>query len=113
MKKLLAVSLFATATAASLQAQAFMFDTPTDWEVRWDNTVKGNLMNRLENQDPSVYDPTRSIPARAAQLSDDADYSVTPGHMVSERFDLLSEMDVVWKDRYGFRVSGAGWYDFA
>ncbi|HEY6131978.1 MAG TPA: DUF1302 family protein, partial [Halioglobus sp.] len=72
-----------------------------------------NLMNRLENQDPSVYDPNRSIPERAAQLSDDADYSVTPGHMVSERFDLLSEMDIIWKDKYGFRVSGAGWYDFA
>ena len=33
--------------------------------------------------------------------------------MTSNRIDLLSELDVVWKKRYGFRVSGAGWFDDA
>ncbi len=32
MKKLLAYSILATATAASMQAQAFKFDTPDDWD---------------------------------------------------------------------------------
>ncbi|MEZ5503848.1 MAG: DUF1302 family protein [Halioglobus sp.] len=113
MKRLLAVSLLATATAASMHAQAFKFDTPSDWDIRWDNTVKGNLMMRVQDQDPSVYDPNRAVPRAAAQLSDDADYSVSQGHMVSERADILSEMDVIWRDKLGFRVSGAGWYDFA
>ncbi len=118
MKKLLAVSVLAAASAASMQAQAFKFDTPNDWDVRWDNTVKGNLMLRVEDQDPSIYDPTRTKGAdgpnaTAAGIADDADFSVKQGHFVSQRVDLLSEMDVVWKDRMGFRVSGAGWYDFA
>lgn len=114
MKKLLAVTVLATASVASMQSQAFKFDTPSDWDIRWDNTAKGNLMMRVEDQDPSIYDPNRTEPsATAAGISDDADYSVKQGHFVSQRFDLLSEMDVVWKDKLGFRVSGAGWYDFA
>ena len=114
MKKLLAVSVFAATAAASMQTQAFKFDTPSDWDIRWDNTVKGNLMMRVEDQDPSIYDPNRTKPsATAAGISDDADYSVKQGHFVSQRIDLLSEMDVIWKDKLGFRVSGAGWYDFA
>ncbi|MGN5520080.1 DUF1302 domain-containing protein, partial [Halopseudomonas sp. Lyrl_26] len=32
---------------------------------------------------------------------------------VSNRVDILSELDVVYKRRFGFRVSGAGWYDDA
>lgn len=113
MNKLLAVITLATAAAASMQAQAFKFDTSSDWDIRWDNTAKGNLMLRVEDQDPSIWDPARAVPTRAAQLADDADYSVSQGHWASERFDLLSEMDIVWRDKYGARVSGAGWYDFA
>ena len=113
MKKLLAMSLVATATAASMQAHAFKFDTPDDWDIRWDNSVKGNLMYRVENQDPSVYSPLRADPSSTAAIADDADYSVDKGHAVSQRIDLLSEMDVVWRDTFGFRVSGSGWYDHA
>ncbi|CAA0107681.1 Uncharacterised protein [Halioglobus japonicus] len=118
MKKLLAVSVLATASAASMHAQAFKFDTPSDWDIRWDNTIKGNLMMRVEDMDPSVYDPDRTRsdggPNRtAAGIADDADFSVKQGHFVSQRVDLLSEMDVIWKDKMGFRISGAGWYDFA
>lgn len=118
MKKLLAISVLATATAASMQAQAFKFETPSDWDVRWDNTVKGNLMFRVQDMDPSIYDPRRTKSATganptAAGIADDATFSVKQGHFVSQRVDLLSEMDVIWKDKLGFRVSGAGWYDFA
>jgi hypothetical protein len=113
MKKLFAYSILASAAAASMQAQAFQFDTGSDWDIRWDNTLKGNLMARVEDQDPSVYDPRRAEPSRAAQLADDADYSVDHGNWVSQRVDLLSEVDVIWQDKYGMRVSGAGWYDYA
>jgi hypothetical protein len=113
MNKLLATITLAAATAASMQAMAFKFDTDSDWDIRWDNTFKGNAMLRVEDQDPSVYNPNRSVPRAAAALSDDADLSVKQGHFVSQRIDLLSEMDVVWKDKYGFRVGGAGWYDYA
>jgi hypothetical protein len=62
---------------------------------------------------PTVYDPGRADLPAAAGLAGDADYTVDDGNFVSQRFDLLSEMDVVWRDTFGFRVSGAGWYDFA
>ena len=117
MKKLLAYSILATA-AASMQAQAFKFDTPSDWEVRWDNSAKANLMLRIEDQDPSVYDPRRTKGPDgpnplAAGLADDATFSVDQYDFASQRIDLLSEMDVIWKDKLGFRVSGSGWYDYA
>ncbi len=113
MKKLLAFSLFAAATAASLHAHAFKFDTSDDWSIRWDNTFKGNLMYRVENQDPSVYSPLRADPPATSRVADDADYSVDKDHAVSQRIDVLSEMDIVWKDTLGMRVSGSGWYDHA
>ena len=114
-KKILACAILSAATATSMQAHAFRFDTSEDWQIRWDNTLKGNIMSRVAKQDADVYDPTQANPGAAAAISDDQDYSVdrSGGGLVSTRIDLLSEMDVVWKDMLGFRVSGAGWYDFA
>ena len=52
-KKLLALSVL---TAISSQANAFQFDTGDDWQVRWDNTVKFNVMARVEKADKQVYE---------------------------------------------------------
>ena len=43
-KKALALSVLAV---ISSQAGAFQLDTGEDWNIRWDNTVKGNLMVSL------------------------------------------------------------------
>src|SRR6202008_5001060 len=51
-------------------------------------------------------------PGDSPALFDDADYGFGTG-VVSNRFDLLSELDVAWKQKFGFRVSGAGWWDLA
>ena len=32
---------------------------------------------------------------------------------MANRLDLLSEFDFIWQRKFGFRVSGAGWYDEA
>jgi hypothetical protein len=111
-KQLLALSI---ASVVAVQANAFEFDTPRDWQIRWDNTIKGNLMFRVASQDKDIYDPRFSKPPTAAAISDDATYSVdrSDAGIVSSRLDLLSEVDVIWRDMLGFRVSGAGWYDFA
>ncbi|NQX89475.1 MAG: DUF1302 family protein, partial [Halioglobus sp.] len=103
--------LIAATAGLSLQAYAFKFDTSPDWSIRWDNTFKGNLMYRVESQDPSVYSPLRAKPPTTANIADDADYSVNDDDWVSQRIDVLSELDVVWRDQLGFRVSGAAWYD--
>ena len=111
-KSLLALAVIG---AFGAQATAFELDTPDDWEIRWDNTVKGNIMSRVASQDKDIYDPAFSKPSTAAAISDDATYSVdrSGGGLVSTRIDLLSEVDVIWRESFGFRISGAGWYDFA
>jgi hypothetical protein len=104
-KKLLALTVM---TAISSQANAFQFDTGDDWNIRWDNTVKLNAMARVEKPDDQVYER-----ADGYWLASDSALSVdrTSLGLVSTRFDILSEMDVIWKDSYGFRISGSGWYD--
>ena len=110
--KLLAMSVLA---AISTQAQAFQFDTSDDWEIRWDNTVKANLMSRVEKQRRDVYEGGRGNSTTAAGLADDATLSVDRSNLgiVSTRLDVLSEFDVIWKNDFGFRISGSGWYDHA
>ena len=106
-KKQLAASLLA---ALSSQAGAFRFDTPEGWEMRWDNTVKLNVMSRVAKQDKDVITPRAGA---GWFLADDADLSVdrSSGGLVSTRLDVLSEFDVVWRENFGFRVSGSAWYD--
>lgn len=74
-----------------------------DLKIRWDNTVKYSLINRLNDQSKTIL---------ASPNNDDGDRNFDQG-IVSSRLDLLSEFDVTYKDYYGFRVSGQGWYDYA
>jgi hypothetical protein len=102
------ISLTAIAAGAMLAcggAQAFDIDTGNpDLGVRWDNTVRLNYGVRTERRDPKIANTA---------VADEGDFSFDKGDAVAKRIDLLSELDVVWKKRYGFRVSGAGWYDAA
>lgn len=104
--------LLATGILAALagQANAFRFDTSEDWEMRWDNTVKLNVMSRVAKQDKDVITPRAGA---GWFLADDADLSVDRSNLglVSTRLDVLSEFDVVWRENFGFRVSGSAWYD--
>jgi hypothetical protein len=82
-------------------ASAMEIDTGhDDLKLRWDNTVKYNLGYRLK-------DPSDTLTADANL--DDGNRSFRKG-VVSNRFDLLSEMDLGYRD-FGARLSGAGWYD--
>jgi len=102
------ISLTAIAAGVLLAcgaAQAFEFDTGNpDLNVRWDNTVRLNYGSRVENRDNKIGN---------SALSDEGDYSFDKGDAVAKRIDLLTELDVVWRKRHGFRVSGAGWFDDA
>ncbi len=103
-RKLVPLALLA---GLSTQASAFQLDTNEDWSIRWDNTLKYNAMMRVATRDADVY--AGGSQPFAAQ----PDASFDRGDLVSNRFDILSEFDVVWKDKLGFRVSAAGWYDHA
>ena len=106
LNALTAVALAAFATVMCTgTANAFEFDTGNpDLAVRWDNNVRANLAVRVNERDPKIGN---------SALSDEGTYSFDKGDLVAKRVDLLSEFDVIYKKRYGFRVSGAAWYDGA
>jgi hypothetical protein len=82
-------------------AHAFEIDTGNrDFRVRWDNTVKYSLGFRTKDRSDKIMADART---------DDGDRNFGRG-LISNRIDLLSELDVSYKN-FGARVSGAAWYD--
>jgi len=82
------------------------FEIPTgneDLILRWDNTLKYNSGYRVKSQAADIMN--------AANFND-GDRNFDKG-FVTNRFDLLTEMDLNFKKEYGVRVSGAFWYDQA
>ncbi len=70
------------------------------WDLRWDNTLRYTAAFRLYHySDALVANPN----------GDDGDRNFSPG-LISNRFDLLSELDLS-KGNYGLDVSAAAWYD--
>ncbi|WP_435608417.1 DUF1302 domain-containing protein [Pseudomonas knackmussii] len=99
----LAVSIIAMA-AGLPDAHAFEFDTGNpDMRARWDNTLKYSAAWRTEGQSSKLTE------GQTALNQDDGDRNFDKG-LISNRVDLLSEMDFTYKD-VGARVSGAAWYD--
>ena len=114
-----AVALAATIAAGGAHAVAIDLDDP-DWSVRFDNTLKGSLMARTEKADPALTDSFRllvpGVPASAfpqALNFNAGDDNFRERGLVSERLDLLSELDAVYRKDYGVRLSAAAWYDGA
>jgi len=100
LRMVLAVA--ATLCSGALQATEIPTDDP-DLAIRWDNTVKYNYANRLNRQHEGILKSANN---------DDGDRNFDRG-TVSNRFDLLSEFDVVYRKSAGLRLSAAGWYDAA
>ncbi|MFP3995636.1 DUF1302 domain-containing protein [Pseudomonas capeferrum] len=91
--------------AGAPAAQAFQLDiADPDWSVRFDNTAKLSYGQRVEGENAKV--------ARTSNLNDgDKNFSV--GSAVTQRLDLLTELDIVYQGSMGMRVSAASWYDHA
>jgi len=79
---------------------AFEIDTHSDVKLRWDTTAKYSAAWRVENRSDRLI---------ADRNSDDGDRNFDRG-LISNRVDLLSEMDLTYGN-IGARLSGAGWYD--
>ncbi|EON91774.1 hypothetical protein MARLIPOL_12595 [Marinobacter lipolyticus SM19] len=86
----------ATANAANIYSSE-------DVKIRFDNTVKYSAAYRLKSQSSDLTNTFLNI-------LDDGNRNFDRG-LVSNRVDLLSEFDLVYKNRMGIRVSGAAWYD--
>ncbi|MDX9789129.1 MAG: DUF1302 family protein [Desulfobacterales bacterium] len=83
---------------------AAAFSIPTgnnNLQIRWDNTIRYTLQQRLHGAEGKLIGDINS---------DDGDRNFDVG-IVQNRADLLSEIDLIYKGLYGFRVSGALWYD--
>jgi hypothetical protein len=93
----------------AVQSQAFEIknDNP-DLRMMFDNTVTYSTIYRLGDQDEALISP--ELTHGEAANSDDGNRNFDKG-FVMNRFDLLSEFDLVYK-RFGFRVTAAAWYDF-
>lgn len=74
-------------------------------KVTWDNTIRYNVGTRAGRLDTRIGD------SRAVFESD---YKFAGrGDIVTNRLDLLSELELVYQERYGFRASAAAWSDAA
>ncbi|MGR4867979.1 DUF1302 domain-containing protein [Variovorax sp. LARHSF232] len=91
--------------ALALPSHAMEIDVGNpDLSIRWDNTLRYNLGFRTQAQDAAIL---------ANPNFDDGDRNFNKGSAVANRGDLLSEFDLVYQKKYGFRVSGTAWYDAA
>lgn len=82
-------------------ASAFQFNfDDSEYKGYWDNTVKYSSAFRVHDQKSKlISDPN----------ADDGDRNFNKG-LISNRFDLFSELGMSYQD-FGFRLSGAAWYD--
>src|ERR1700741_504236 len=76
------------------QAAEIVTDNP-DLAIRFDNTVKYNYANRISSQNAAILKSVNN---------DDGDRNFNTG-TVSNRVDLLTEFDLVYKKSMGLRVS--------
>jgi hypothetical protein len=104
-RRRVAVLAMAAMLGGANAASAFEFDTGNpDLSLRWDNTVRYNLGVRAQSQDQNLL---------ASPNFDDGDRNFSNGSIVTNRLDILSEIDLVWRRSFGVRASYAGWADAA
>lgn len=95
------------ACMAGGSGSAFAFEIDIgnpDVSIRWDNTVRYNVAQRVEQRDSKIGN---------SAVTDEGTYSFDKGDLVANRLDVLSEFDFIYKGAMGFRTSYALWYDAA
>ncbi|MCY1281217.1 hypothetical protein D9M69_125770 [compost metagenome] len=107
---LLAAPVMMLCVAGSAHAFNVELGNP-DMTLRWDNTVRYNLGFRAKDCDKNICGNDAGAGDVTAYQSDRK--FANAGDVVTNRIDILSEMDFVYKGRHGVRVSASGWYDQA
>lgn len=85
--------------------QGFQLHSSPDWNIHWDNTVQYNFGMRVKDasdrilNNPAFHESNKKFSEK--------------GDVVTNRFSILSEMDIIYKRDYGMRVSASAWRDFA
>jgi hypothetical protein len=94
----------ALAALVGVSGAARAAEIPTgakDLELRLDSTFRYNFAYRTDPQDSAII---------ANPNADDGDRNFDRG-VVSNRLDLLAELDLAYRKSYGIRASGAAWFD--
>lgn len=76
----------------------------SDYRLRWDNTLRYALGMRMEDQSRRIMNNPSY---------DESDGKFDKGDIVTNRVDILSEIDFSFRKEWGARVSAAGWFDQA
>jgi hypothetical protein len=98
------IALALTALAGgSARADSIRTGNP-DIELRWDNAIRYTAGVRVKDINKSFY----GLPGY-----DETEGRFEKGDLVTNRLDLLSELDFTYAGKVGFRVSGAAWHDAA
>jgi hypothetical protein len=98
--------------ALSQGAGAFEIDAGNpDLKVRLDTTVRYNLGIRAKDCDKNICGNDAGA-GDVTSWQSDRKFS-DAGDVITNRVDLLPEFDFIYKERHGFRVSAAAWYDAA
>ncbi len=86
-------------------AHALQIDTGNpDLKVNWTTEFRLGMGWRTEGIDSAMGDDP---------LNHQSEYSTHAGDMWKRRLDVLTELDMVYKESYGARISATGWYDNA
>ena len=100
-----ALTAICLAIAGLGAAQAFEIDTGnSDLTLRADTTVRYNLGARMDKQDTRILNNN---------TYDESDSKFGQHDIVTNRLDLLGELDLNFKNQLGARVSAAAWFDHA
>ena len=80
-----------------------------NFKISWDTTVKYSNAFRVQSRSRALTDSDPSVNVLNAN-QDDGDRNFKGG-LISNRLDILSEIDLVYKSHFGIRASGALWGD--
>lgn len=106
LPRLTQVAVAASVVLAGLASTAHAAEIDTgneDIKLRWDNAVRYAVGVRVEDVNPDFAN---------ASGTDSTELAVKRGDLIMNRVDLLSEIDLTYKGRFGARVSASAWNDF-
>ncbi|MGA3127281.1 MAG: DUF1302 family protein [Candidatus Korobacteraceae bacterium] len=77
------------------------------FRLAWDTTTKYSNAFRVQSRSNTLINPAVN-PLNGNQDDGDRDFK---GGLISDRLDVLSEIDLTYKSHYGIRASAAAWGD--
>ncbi|MDH4566259.1 DUF1302 domain-containing protein [Pseudomonas sp. BN414] len=102
-KKLRAAIALATIFSSGA-SQAVTLKSDQDWTINFDTSLQWLAGWRVEGREPRIANNPNNHAA---------DHKFDRGEMVTNRVQGLFELQGVYQDNYGFRVSASAWNDFA